>query len=112
MPQTTPQSPVFRESVQLIGGVEYVVAAIGATEGGGTMPNPALAVFDSAGHLLVAQDDSFLSVDPMVTFRAPATGTYQVAVGDIHGGFGSFDLHVQPAGPPVTFGGRLGDYGF
>jgi hypothetical protein len=98
---------------RLQAGVTYAFLAAGRTEGGGTLPNPDMAVFDTnaAGqpvHALAYNDNSFLSVDPLIQFTPKISGEYIVAVGG-RGGVGSFSLEVTPAGPPI--GSNLGFIG-
>lgn len=104
-------NPVDFYQVELIGGVDYVGSALGASNLGGTLQDPLLAVFDSQGTLLQFEDDSFaLGEDPLLQFRAPASGTYFVGVSDISvlegtSSGGSYTFTFDQAGPPVFFGG-------
>jgi hypothetical protein len=105
----TPNSVDLHE-VDLIGGVTYAFLAAGSTEGGGTLHDPVMGVFSSDFKTaFTVQDNSILSLDPLILFTAPATGTYGIAVASAEPGHvGSYHLDVTPAGPPVTFGGPLG----
>jgi hypothetical protein len=86
--------------VNLIGGVDYTAVVFGASTGG-TLPNPAVAVFDGAGNQVAFSDDSLaLGLDPMAQFTAPTSGTYTVAVADLFGGTGDYTLVVEQAGEP------------
>lgn len=94
-------------------GVTYAFLAAGSTEGGGTLPNPDMAITDTdaAGNpvnVLAYNDNSFLSVDPLIQFTPNVSGEYVVAVGGL-GGVGTFTLDVTPAGPPI--GSNLGFIG-
>ena len=84
-----------------IGQVDYVASVLGASNVGGTLPNPEVGIYDSAGTLLASNDDSFaLGADPLLQFTAPFTGTYYIGVTDPTGGIGSYTLVVDQAGVP------------
>jgi hypothetical protein len=98
--------------VDLIGGVDYVAAVLGASTAGGVLPDPAVAVFDGAGNQVAFSDDSLaLGLDPMAQFTAPTSGTYTVAVADLSGGTGDYTLVVDQAGVPISFGTPPGHHG-
>ena len=85
----------------LIGGVDYVVTVLGVSNAGGTLADPAVAILDSAGNAIAFNDDSFaLGDDPMLTFKAPVSGNYTIAVGDLTGGIGTYTLVFDQAGVP------------
>lgn len=95
--------------VDLIGGLDYVTAVLGASSGGDTLPNPAVAVFDGSNNQVAFNDDSFaLGVNPMVQFTAPTSGTYTIAVMDLFGGVGDYTLLFDQAGVPISFGSPPG----
>ena len=86
----------------LIGGVDYVATALGASNAGGTLADPFVAVFDAAWNLVDLSDDSFaLGEDPFLQFSAPSTGTYFFAVGDSSGGTGSYTFTASQSGVPT-----------
>ena len=100
----------------LVGGVDYVIGAFGA-ENGGTLQDPAVLIFNSAGQLIDYQLDSglagFNSRDPLMFFNAPSLGigqadTFYIGVIDEAGLGGSYALSVEAAGPPISFGSDLG----
>ncbi|MBT9312534.1 hypothetical protein [Leptothoe kymatousa] len=100
---------IYQET--LVGGVDYVVSALGASNGG-SLPDPAVVIFDGSGQLVSYQQGSFVlgGLDPFFTFRPPGlgigqTGTFYVGVFDQTGSTGSYTLAVEGAGPPVFFGG-------
>ena len=91
--------------VELIGGIDYVATALGAANAGGTLQDPYLVLFDSAGNTIDSADNSFaLGSDPLFQFQAPSSGTYFVGVSD-NVGSGSYTFVLDQAGPPVFFGG-------
>lgn len=101
---------IYQES--LVGGVDYVIGAFGASTGG-TMLNPAVLIFDSSGRHIATQLDGgmtgFGGPDPLFTFKAPGLGvgqteTYFIGVFDEAQSGGQYTLSVEPAGPPVFFG--------
>jgi Bacterial pre-peptidase C-terminal domain len=97
-------------SVDLVGGVDYVTSVLGASTAGGSLADPAVAVWDSAFNLLAFNDDSFaLGLDPMLQFSAPANGTYYIGVTDLFGGTGDYTLVADQAGPPIWFGSMPGE---
>lgn len=55
----------------LIGGVDYVVSALGVSTAGGTLRDPAIAIYDGNLNLIAQGDNSFaLGADPLVQFSA------------------------------------------
>ena len=93
----------------LAGGVTYAIGVFGASNGG-TLPDPAVAIFDSQNNLITYEYDSWLmGEDVLLQWTAPSTGTYRFAVFDEIGGTGSYTLSVEAAGPspfldPTDFG--------
>lgn len=105
---------VYQET--LIGGVDYVIGAFGASNGN-TLPDPAVLVFNSTGQLVRWQLDGgmagFGGRDPLFIFQPPALGvgqtdTFYIGVFDQTMSGGSYTLSVEGAGPPISFGGPLG----
>lgn len=91
--------------VELIGGIDYVATALGAANAGGTLQDPYLVLFDSAGNPIDSADNNFiLGSDPLLQFQAPSSGTYFVGISD-NLGSGSYTFVLDQAGPPVFFGG-------
>ena len=100
----------------LVGGVDYVIGAFGA-ENGGSLLDPAIVIFDRFGQLVDYQLDGglagFNSRDPLMFFDAPGLGvgqtdTFYIGVFDQAGGGGEYTLSVEGAGPPISFGSGLG----
>jgi len=67
--------------VQLVAGQTYVMRLQGSPSGNGTLPDSYLRLHNSAGTLLLENDDSTTGLDSMITFRATTTGTYYLNVG-------------------------------
>ncbi|MGH2414879.1 MAG: PPC domain-containing protein [Microcystaceae cyanobacterium] len=87
--------------IDLIGGIDYVAAALGSSNSGGTLQNPALLLVDGSGNLLTYADDSFaLGSDPLLQFKAPSSGTYFLGVADFTGSVGSYTVSFDQAGVP------------
>jgi hypothetical protein len=90
--------------VELIGGVDYVASAFGAANAGGTLQDPYLVLYDSAGNPIALEDNSFgLGSDPLLQFQAPTSGTYFVGVSD-NVGSGTYTFELAQAGEPIFFG--------
>lgn len=97
----TPGEVDLFSAPNLVGGVDYVVTVLGASNAGGTLADPAVAILDGAGNAIAFNDDSFaLGDDPMLTFKAPVSGNYTIAVGDLTGGIGTYTLVFDQAGAP------------
>ncbi|AFZ29670.1 peptidase domain protein [Gloeocapsa sp. PCC 7428] len=90
--------------VEFIGQVDYTISALGSSTAGGTLADPIVGVFDSAGNLLAYQDDSWaLGSDPMLQFTAPVSGIYYIGVADAIGSTGTYTLvYDQTLPPPVV----------
>lgn len=95
----------------LVGGVDYVVGAFGASNGG-TLPDPGVVIVNDSLEIVAVQLDGgligFGGKDPLFNFRAPGLGTgqtdtYYIGVFDETGSGGEYTLSVEPAGPPVFF---------
>ncbi|PIG92706.1 DVUA0089 family protein [Gloeocapsopsis sp. IPPAS B-1203] len=87
--------------VEFIGQVDYTISVLGASNAGGTLADPMVGIFDSAGNLLAYQDDSWaLGYDPMVQFTAPTSGTYYIGVADAIGSTGTYTLVYDQTLPP------------
>jgi hypothetical protein len=91
--------------VELIGGIDYVATALGASNAGGTLQDPYLVLYDSAGNPIASADNSLaLGSDPLLEFQAPTTDIYYVGVSD-NVGSGTYTFVLDQAGEPVFFGG-------
>lgn len=100
----TPDTVVFT-TVDLIGNVTYAFLAAGATEAGGTLQDPAMIITDlTTTHVFAAQDNSLLSLDPLILFTAPISGPYAIGVGSLQHQAGTYTLSVTQAGVPISFG--------
>jgi hypothetical protein len=67
-------------SIQLTANTSYTIHLTGAESGGGTLEDPHLRVYDSAGAMLGENDDivTGTSHDSRLTYHVTATGTYYV----------------------------------
>ena len=74
--------------LQLVGGVTYALLLEGQNGGGGSLQDPFLRVYDSAGTLLDQNDDivSGVNRDSQITFVAPTTGIYYLEAGGFNDG--------------------------
>lgn len=83
----------------LVGGVTYAIGVFGASSGG-TLPDPAVNVFDAQGNFLISETDTWLmGEDVLLQWTPPSTGTYTFQVLDEIGGTGSYTFSVEIAGP-------------
>lgn len=114
--------------VELIQGNDYFTTAIGVNGEGGTLPDPYIEIYDSeTGELLFEVDDSRISgvdstllsmidlpntglgvtsYDPLFTFQAPYSGSYNVVVGGVGESSGSYTFDLDNAGVPISLGGE------
>jgi hypothetical protein len=100
--------------VQLSAGTTYTVSETGAPSGAGTLSDPWLRLYDSAGHLLAQNDDFGGSHDSQLSFSPSASGTYYVGAGAHNDAFtGTYRVSVAtsmpappetPTSPPQTPG--------
>ncbi|MCA9114857.1 MAG: hypothetical protein KDA79_07195 [Planctomycetaceae bacterium] len=68
-----------------------------------------LEVYDAEGKLLTEMDDGLQTRDPRLYFKAPADGTYLLALRDLHdrGGEGfQYHLQAEPSGPDFEVHGE------
>jgi hypothetical protein len=92
--------------VELIGGFDYFATAMGASNNGGTLIDPYLAIYDSQnGELLHVEDDSqFFGYDPLAEFQAPYSGIYDVVVFGYGDSTGSYTFDLNAMGEPISPG--------
>lgn len=88
-----------------ITGVDYSAIALGVDSNGGTLPNPAIQIVDDFGNTLAFNDNSFLGGrDPLIPSFSIPFGTlnpsFNVLIGDLTGGIGTYTLIVDQAGIP------------
>lgn len=82
-------------AVTLTAGQSYLLSL---SRTAGSMLDPVLALYDTAGNLITRQDDpSSSSAGEYITFTAVTTGTYYIAVSDYGNRSGGYELSVQPA---------------
>ncbi len=88
--------------VELEENQSYTVAVLGDSNDGGDLLDPILFVDSPSGEDSFFIDDIFmgLGADPVVTFVARESGTYELTVGglDIEDGPGSYTLMVDEFG--------------
>ncbi|MEM7445821.1 MAG: PPC domain-containing protein [Pseudomonadota bacterium] len=83
-------------AIQLGGGETVQISLEGAPTGAGTLPDPVLAVFDQNGYEVAYNDDGGDSFNSLVTFVAPATGTYYVSAEAFADHTGTYLLSAAP----------------
>ena len=69
--------------VQLVSGIAYTIAVTGSTGGGGSLSDPYLRLYNSAGTLVGQNDDIVLGSNrnSLLTFTPTASGLYYVDAG-------------------------------
>ena len=84
-------------AVRLVADTVYHIEARGNVRGdyGGSLLNPALAVFDRDGEAIVRDDDSGLGYNARLLFSADETDTYYIGVDDRKGSIGTYTLSVE-----------------
>jgi hypothetical protein len=96
---------------ELVGGLDYAAVVYGASNAGGTLPDPMLTLLDSEFNVLGQNDDSFaFGRDPFLQFQAPYTGTFYFAIEDYYGDGGTYTFSNTFAGFPIYPGTGLLDY--
>jgi hypothetical protein len=84
--------------VPLTAGIKYSIQVSGADGGGGTLADPFVAIWDSAGNHLAQDNDSGRGLDAYLTFTPSTSGYYYVAASSIFGvGTGTYSVRVNVA---------------
>jgi len=88
-------------AIQLAANASYTIDLTGVESGGGTLEDPYLRVYDSAGALLVENDDIVPGTihDSRLTYHVTATGTYYVGASAYN------DLYTGTYRASVAMGG-------
>ena len=93
-------------AVDLIAGTAYSIQASGADSGSGSLSDPYLRLYDSAGLEVAYNDDSGPGLDSQLFFTPTVSGTYALDVAHYNStGTGTYQVSVSegidPALPPV-----------
>jgi hypothetical protein len=89
--------------VQLDAGKKYAIQVHGADGHGGTLADPFVALWDSAGNHLAEDNDSGVGRDAFLSFTPSSSGFYYVAASSLFGaGTGTYTVQVNvvPKGVP------------
>lgn len=86
-------------AIQLSAGQAIEVSLQGEPTGAGTLPDPVLAVFDQFGNEVAYNDDGGQSWNSLLTFIAPAAGTYYLSAEGFGDSTGTYLLSVVPGQP-------------
>lgn len=87
-------------AVQLLAGHTYEFE-LDATASGG-LDDPLLGLYDSAGALLLFNDDERAgSLDSLIVFTAPTTGTYYLGAFDAFTGIGAYRVRATDVGTTI-----------
>jgi hypothetical protein len=93
--------------VALNAGVKYSVQVNGADGKAGTLADPFVAIWDSAGNQLAQDNDSGFGHDAYLTFTPSTSGYYYVAASSIFGvGTGTYSVRVDVA-PKLFVGDHI-----
>src|SRR6185369_6369224 len=85
-------------AIQLVAGQPYVFELEGKATGQGTMSDPLLRLFDSAGRELTSDDDSGTSFNSRIACFPSASGLYFLAAGGFANQTGSYRLSASATG--------------
>lgn len=101
-------------AVDLVAGETYAIDLLGAISGVGTLSDPYLRLYDSAGNLIAENDDGGVSFESFLSFVASYTGTYYISAGAYGSNTGSYELsidtHTTPPPPTPATLDELSDY--
>lgn len=99
-------------TVSLTAGQAYSFSLEGAATGQGTLGDPLLRLFNSAGQELTSDDDSGVSFNASMVCAPSATGTYYLAAQGTDTDTGTYRLSVSAVpGPAVACESRPADPG-
>lgn len=99
-------------TVSLTAGQAYSFSLEGAASGQGTLPDPLLRLFSSAGQQLTSDDDSGVSFNASMVCAPSASGTYFLSAEGTTTDTGTYRLSVSAVpGPAVACDGRPNDPG-
>ncbi|MDO7844607.1 pre-peptidase C-terminal domain-containing protein [Sphingomonas immobilis] len=110
--------------IDLAKGTDMKIALAAGGSGIGTLADGKISIYDSAGKLVVSDDNSGSGNDALARFVVPATGSYYVVVESANNGTGTYTLNatsyntvvddgshriVGSAGNDVIFGSTFND---
>ncbi len=82
-------------AIELTAGIQYRLKLSGLEHGGSSLSDPALALHDEAGTLLVDDDDSGSGLDSLILYVPDVSGTYYLVAANHQGGVGSYSLTAR-----------------
>ena len=86
--------------VTLTAGHAYRFDVLGAEGGNGTLADPYMELRDSAGTIIVADDDSGAGFNPQITYTPTVSGNYFVSAhAFLPSGTGTYQVSVMDEGP-------------
>lgn len=107
-------SPAYDQDwvrITLTAGQAYDIDLRGSISGSGTLRDPYLRLYDSAGRLIAQNDDSGGTLESHLTYTPATTGTYYLSAGAYANWSGSYSLSVDAADPvPDGTLTQLADY--
>jgi hypothetical protein len=99
-------------TVSLSAGQAYSFRLEGAANGQGTLPDPVLRLFNSAGRQLTSDDDSGVGFNSSMVCAPPASGTFYLSAEGTTTDTGTYRLSVSPVpGAAVACDTRANDPG-
>ncbi|HXD42296.1 MAG TPA: PPC domain-containing protein [Ramlibacter sp.] len=99
-------------TIELVAGQPYAFDLEGTATGQGTMGDPLLRLFDSAGRQVTSDDDSGISLNSRIVCAPLASGTYYLAAAGFESQTGSFRLSASASSAPAApCGSSAGDGG-
>jgi hypothetical protein len=88
--------------VQLTAGVQYTIDEQGQSVGAGTLSDPLMALYDSAGHLITSDDDSGGNSNSRIVYAPSTSGAYYIDAGAFDNeGTGTYRVSVSSAPAPA-----------
>ena len=98
-------------AIQLSAGQAIEVSLEGQPTGAGSLPDPVLAIFDQFGNEVAYNDDGGDSWNSLLTFTAPAAGTYYLSAEGFGESTGTYLLSAVP-GQPDDYPADMSTTGF
>ena len=87
-------------AITLEAGETYELDLYGDTSGAGSLADPIMAIYDSAGIYLAGNDDGGEGTEAHITFEASYSGTYYLMARAYSAGMGTYELSVEQVLPP------------
>lgn len=97
--------------VQLIAGVQYTLQELGETGGFGTLHDPLMTLYNSAGQFITQNDDAPGSLNSTIVYTPTVTGAYYIDAGAYNNQYtGTYRVSVDGPLPTAFAVDRFGDF--